>query len=259
MLSSAGRGIISQGSGQIQLWQFLLELLADSANSGIIAWEGTNGEFKLTDPDEVARKWGERKSKPNMNYDKLSRALRYYYDKNIMTKVHGKRYAYKFDFHALMQACSSQSTDAPNYKYQADLSGLLASPYPQASKLNGLFSQPNHFSSSFHQQSIFTPGTAYWNTNSVMSAGNIQNIYASNMDLAAANKESQAAQGPFVQPPTSSIHSSLPCTKFSDFKDFHSHLGKDLSPCIPSQIGSSASAVAAHRNASLNRYPYLSH
>ena len=28
---------------------------------------GTNGEFKLTDPDEVARKWGERKSKPNMN------------------------------------------------------------------------------------------------------------------------------------------------------------------------------------------------
>ena len=42
----------------------------------IITWEGTNGEFKLTDPDEVARKWGERKSKPNMNYDKLSRALR---------------------------------------------------------------------------------------------------------------------------------------------------------------------------------------
>jgi hypothetical protein len=25
----------------------------------------------------VARRWGERKSKPNMNYDKLSRALRW--------------------------------------------------------------------------------------------------------------------------------------------------------------------------------------
>ena len=81
------------GSGQIQLWQFLLELLADRANAGCIAWEGGHGEFKLTDPDEVARRWGERKSKPNMNYDKLSRALRYYYDKNIMSKVHGKRYA----------------------------------------------------------------------------------------------------------------------------------------------------------------------
>ncbi len=93
------------GTGQIQLWQFLLELLSDTSNTHCIVWEGSNGEFKLTDPDEVARKWGERKSKPNMNYDKLSRALRYYYDKNIMTKVHGKRYAYKFDFQGLAQAC----------------------------------------------------------------------------------------------------------------------------------------------------------
>lgn len=77
LLSSASRGLVSQGSGQIQLWQFLLELLSDTANNSIITWEGTNGEFKLTDPDEVARKWGERKSKPNMNYDKLSRALRW--------------------------------------------------------------------------------------------------------------------------------------------------------------------------------------
>lgn len=69
----------------MQLWQFLLELLA--AGGPGIAWEGTNGEFRLTDPDEVARRWGQRKAKPNMNYDKLSRALRYYYDKNIMSKV----------------------------------------------------------------------------------------------------------------------------------------------------------------------------
>lgn len=68
--------VLFPGSGQIQLWQFLLELLSDSSNAACITWEGTNGEFKLTDPDEVARRWGERKSKPNMNYDKLSRALR---------------------------------------------------------------------------------------------------------------------------------------------------------------------------------------
>ena len=76
LLSSTSRGLVSQGSGQIQLWQFLLELLSDATNSAIITWEGTNGEFKLTDPDEVARKWGGRKSKPNMNYDKMSRAMR---------------------------------------------------------------------------------------------------------------------------------------------------------------------------------------
>ncbi|XP_049282722.1 DNA-binding protein D-ETS-6-like isoform X2 [Anopheles funestus] len=69
----------------------------------------SQGEFKLSDPDEVARRWGERKAKPNMNYDKLSRALRYYYDKNIMTKVQGKRYTYKFDFHGLMAACQAQA------------------------------------------------------------------------------------------------------------------------------------------------------
>ncbi len=85
LLTSTSRGLVSQGSGQIQLWQFLLELLSDAANSNIIAWEGTNGEFKLTDPDEVARKWGERKSKPNMNYDKLSRALRWV--ENIFEKT----------------------------------------------------------------------------------------------------------------------------------------------------------------------------
>lgn len=80
-LTAASGRLVAQsaatgGSGQIQLWQFLLELLADSGNANCITWEGTNGEFKLTDPDEVARRWGERKSKPNMNYDKLSRALR---------------------------------------------------------------------------------------------------------------------------------------------------------------------------------------
>ncbi|XP_067622718.1 DNA-binding protein D-ETS-6-like isoform X2 [Eurosta solidaginis] len=109
LLNAASHRLVAQGSGQIQLWQFLLELLADSSNASCITWEGTNGEFKLIDPDEVAKRWGERKAKPNMNYDKLSRALRYYYDKNIMTKVHGKRYAYKFDFHGLMAACQSQA------------------------------------------------------------------------------------------------------------------------------------------------------
>lgn len=53
---------------------------------------GGDGEFKLTDPERVARLWGERKNKPTMNYEKLSRALRYYYDGDMISKVHGKRY-----------------------------------------------------------------------------------------------------------------------------------------------------------------------
>ncbi|XP_026076387.1 protein C-ets-2 [Carassius auratus] len=84
------------GSGPIQLWQFLLELLTDSSCQSIISWTGDGWEFKLTDPDEVARRWGKRKNKPKMNYEKLSRGLRYYYDKNIIHKTSGKRYVYRF-------------------------------------------------------------------------------------------------------------------------------------------------------------------
>ena len=84
------------GSGPIQLWQFLLELLTDRDCQNCIAWTGREWEFKLIDPEEVARRWGARKNKPKMNYEKLSRGLRYYYDKNIIHKVPGKRYVYRF-------------------------------------------------------------------------------------------------------------------------------------------------------------------
>lgn len=55
----------------------------------------------LQDPVEVAKLWGIRKRKPAMNYEKLSRALRYYYDKKIMYKSKGKRYTYQFNSEVL--------------------------------------------------------------------------------------------------------------------------------------------------------------
>uniref|UniRef100_A0A8C6LA97 ETS domain-containing protein n=1 Tax=Nothobranchius furzeri TaxID=105023 RepID=A0A8C6LA97_NOTFU len=67
----------SPGSRQIQLWHFILELLRKEEYHDVIAWQGDYGEFVIKDPDEVARLWGARKCKPQMNYDKLSRALRY--------------------------------------------------------------------------------------------------------------------------------------------------------------------------------------
>uniref|UniRef100_A0A8C5QM98 ETS domain-containing protein n=1 Tax=Leptobrachium leishanense TaxID=445787 RepID=A0A8C5QM98_9ANUR len=84
------------GSGPIQLWQFLLELLQDSTCQKLINWTGNGWEFKLSDPNEVARRWGRRKNKPRMNYEKLSRGLRYYYHKNIIHKTGGQRYVYRF-------------------------------------------------------------------------------------------------------------------------------------------------------------------
>ncbi|VDN18703.1 unnamed protein product, partial [Gongylonema pulchrum] len=85
----------------ITLWQFLLELLIKGDHSHLIQWTNQQGEFKLLDAEAVAKLWGQRKSKPHMNYDKLSRALRYYYDKNIIKKlgilqVIGQKFVYRF-------------------------------------------------------------------------------------------------------------------------------------------------------------------
>lgn len=92
----------SPGSRQIQLWHFILELLRQERYRHVIAWQGDYGEFVIKDPDEVARLWGARKCKPHMNYDKLSRALRYYYNKRILHKTKGKRFTYKFNFSKLV-------------------------------------------------------------------------------------------------------------------------------------------------------------
>lgn len=50
----------------------------------------------LANPERVAEIWGQRKNKPAMNYEKLSRALRYYYDGDMISKVQSKRFCYKF-------------------------------------------------------------------------------------------------------------------------------------------------------------------
>ncbi|KAK6645417.1 hypothetical protein RUM43_001694 [Polyplax serrata] len=91
-----GGGNRTGNNGQIQLWQFLLELLTDKYHRDVIQWVTDDGEFKLNNPEMVAQLWGQRKNKPAMTYEKLSRALRYYYDGDMISKVHGKRFVYKF-------------------------------------------------------------------------------------------------------------------------------------------------------------------
>ncbi|XP_039072720.1 ETS domain-containing protein Elk-1 [Hyaena hyaena] len=93
----------------VTLWQFLLQLLREQGNGHIISWTSRDGgEFKLVDAEEVARLWGLRKNKTNMNYDKLSRALRYYYDKNIIRKVSGQKFVYKFVSYPEVARCSTE-------------------------------------------------------------------------------------------------------------------------------------------------------
>ncbi|KAL7645179.1 UNVERIFIED_CONTAM: hypothetical protein RMT77_003557 [Armadillidium vulgare] len=139
------------GSGQIQLWQYLLELLSDRSNENIITWENVSGEFKILDPDAVAHRWGVRKSKPNMNYDKLSRALRYYYDRNLMTKVPGKRYAYKFDFRQL-EDLHNTPKGGDSAKQHSDMAIITA-----ALNATNMRNSPSHPSWSYESESMSKP------------------------------------------------------------------------------------------------------
>ncbi|EGT57235.1 CBN-AST-1 protein [Caenorhabditis brenneri] len=159
ILGPTSKNLAHSGSGQTQLWQFLLELLSDKRYSEMITWEGTNGEFKLVDPDEVARKWGERKSKPNMNYDKMSRALRYYYDKNIMAKVHGKRYAYKFDFQGIAQALQPPAATHSHDYFNSPAMGRFA---PDISSWTSANYRSLNIAAGFNNGStIFNPSVNY--------------------------------------------------------------------------------------------------
>lgn len=88
----------SRINNTLHLWEFLLELLEDERYTSIISWTRKEArEFKIKRQEDVARKWGRLKQRTSMNYDKLSRALRYYYHKGIIKKVQGQRLVYKFD------------------------------------------------------------------------------------------------------------------------------------------------------------------
>uniref|UniRef100_A0A7E4VQ29 ETS domain-containing protein n=1 Tax=Panagrellus redivivus TaxID=6233 RepID=A0A7E4VQ29_PANRE len=88
----------AKAKGQVHLWQFLLELLlAGGLNDHIIQWTGNAAyEFKILDPEMIAIKWGIRKNKPKMTYEKLSRGLRYYYERKLLQKTQRKKYVYRF-------------------------------------------------------------------------------------------------------------------------------------------------------------------
>ena len=82
----------------MQLWQFLYALLSDPQYKELIEWTSNvkEREFRLHEPEAIAIWWGDHKNKRNMSYDKLSRSLRYYYDKGIIRKINGQRYVYRF-------------------------------------------------------------------------------------------------------------------------------------------------------------------
>ncbi|KAF6775568.1 hypothetical protein AHF37_05283 [Paragonimus kellicotti] len=104
---------LGTNGGKLTLWQFLLELLLSNKHTDMIRWTNKKGEFILLQAEGVAKLWGMRKDRNHrMNYDKLSRALRYYYEKNIIRKVHGHKFVYQFiGLRNLIKFCQSSVSE----------------------------------------------------------------------------------------------------------------------------------------------------
>lgn len=92
------RILAKQSKGMGKLWEFIRDLLLNpTTNPSLIRWERReDGIFKFVQSDKVAKMWGDRKQNPRMTYEKLSRAMRYYYKSQVLLPVFGRRLVYKF-------------------------------------------------------------------------------------------------------------------------------------------------------------------
>uniref|UniRef100_A0A6I8N944 ETS homologous factor n=1 Tax=Ornithorhynchus anatinus TaxID=9258 RepID=A0A6I8N944_ORNAN len=80
------------------LWEFIRDILLNpDKNPGLIKWEDrSEGIFRFLKSEAVAQLWGKKKNNSSMTYEKLSRAMRYYYKREILERVDGRRLVYKF-------------------------------------------------------------------------------------------------------------------------------------------------------------------
>ncbi|XP_053384034.1 uncharacterized protein LOC123535753 isoform X2 [Mercenaria mercenaria] len=103
------------------LWEFIYQLLSNAKYSNYVCWEDKDDYvFRIINPTGLAELWGQQKNRTNMTYEKLSRALRYYYRMNIIKKVQGKRLTYRF---LQPPSCiqKGQRGAKPHYKIQMDM------------------------------------------------------------------------------------------------------------------------------------------
>ncbi|CAD5118097.1 DgyrCDS6835 [Dimorphilus gyrociliatus] len=100
--STRGRkpGQLSKGN---HLWEFLRDLLNDDrSNPHLLKWVNREeGIFRIVKSEQVAKFWGDKKKRPKMSYEKMSRAIRFCRDVGYFGEVpknvgHPKKLIFKF-------------------------------------------------------------------------------------------------------------------------------------------------------------------
>merc|ERR1719330_1650697 len=82
----------------LKISQWIVELLRNpETNPSVIMLEDEPaGKFRVINSNAFAQLWAKVKNNPAMNYEKLSRAMRYYYRNKEIEMVKGERLTYKF-------------------------------------------------------------------------------------------------------------------------------------------------------------------
>merc|ERR1712012_1436769 len=103
----------------LKISQWIVKLLRDPAtNPSVIMWEDEPaGKFRVINSTAFAQLWAVEKKNPAMNYEKLSRAMRYYYRNKEIEMVKGERLTYKFGPN--MRDFRAKDKNDPNFQLRA--------------------------------------------------------------------------------------------------------------------------------------------
>ena len=216
----------------MQLWQFLYALLSDPQYKDLTEWTENRKEreFRLHEPEAIAIWWGDHKNKRNMSYDKLSRSLRYYYDKGIIRKINGQRYVYRFCVEPeVMYRHIGNSDCRPRLKPMsiAAQNALSTANYQNMPYLQSMPSQPLH-PALFNPHFVPLPYPTHTNNYSPFTPPTQSHSYLP----APVCSTSPPNYTGFPQPPTTQSYTS----KLPSFHSHHLPPHKHLGPCQPPQI-----------------------
>merc|ERR1711973_192889 len=103
----------------LKISQWIVKLLRDpETNPSVIKREDEpEGKFRVINSTAFAQLWAVEKKNPAMNYEKLSRAMRYYYRNKEIEMVKGERLTYKFGPN--MRDFRAKDRNDPNFQLRA--------------------------------------------------------------------------------------------------------------------------------------------